>query len=235
MRNRFCALVFSVLVVFVGLISCYAQQTSKNQIFAANRNAGKYVALTFDDGPHSEYTEQILDILKKHNAKATFFVIGKNAKKYPELVKRESLEGHEIGNHTFTHPSMKKITDKQLQEEIEMAQNTIYDITGEKPVIFRSPGGIYDDRILKMSQNYGCRPVLWSWRQDTKDWSAPTVEYVVNTVVNNLRDGDIILFHDYNAKSSPTPEALEIILPKLIEKGYSFVTVSELMDMEAEV
>lgn len=235
MKNKICAFVFSCLVIFVGAISCYADAASKNQIFAANRDAGKYVALTFDDGPHGKYTGQILDILKKYNAKATFFVVGKNAKRYPELVKKEAQEGHEIGNHTFSHPSVKGILPQKIDEEIQSTQEIIFEITGQKPKVFRAPGGIYDGAVLDMAEKHGLKPVLWSWRQDTKDWSKPSVDYIVNTVVNNLRDGDIILFHDFNVSPSPTPAALEIILPQLIEKGYSFVTVSELMEMEKEV
>lgn len=235
MSNKLCAFVFSCLVIFVGAISCYADSVSQNQIFAANRNAGKYVALTFDDGPHGEYTGQILDILKKYNAKATFFVVGKNAKRYPDLVKREYDEEHEIGNHTFSHPSLKGISSQKTSQEIESTQDIIYEITKTKPTIFRAPGGIYDQNVLDILEKYQLKPVLWSWRQDTKDWSKPSVDYIVNTVVNNLRDGDIILFHDFNVSPSPTPKALEIILPKLIEKGYSFVTVSELMQMKKQV
>lgn len=223
--------VFAVVIIFViGIVArINAKEDYKSGVVAANRNAGKLVALTFDDGPCQRYTGEILDILKEHDAKATFFVIGKNAEKYPELVKREADEGHEIGNHTYSHPDMKKIKPEDVVEEIEKTQDIIFEITGKKPVLFRSPGGYLDDEIVRIIKGYDCTPVLWSWRQDTKDWSKPSVNYIVNLVLDNLQDGDIILFHDFNTKGSPTPEALRILLPKLKERGYKFVTVSTLM------
>ncbi len=206
--------------------------SAQAHVYASNRDAGKYVALTFDDGPHPIYTEKILSILKENNAKATFFVIGKNAESYPELVLAEFNDGHEIGNHTYSHPDMKKLSVESIIEEIEKTQDIVYDITGKKPEIFRSPCGVYSDELVEAIENIGCKPILWSWRQDTKDWTLPSVKSIVKTVTENIQDGDIILFHDYNKKGSPTPEALEIILPKLAEKGYSFITVSELLKIK---
>lgn len=203
-------------------------------IYAANRDAGKYVALTFDDGPHPKYTEEILDILKENNAKGTFFVIGMNAESYPELVRREYDEGHEIGNHTYSHPDMNKISVAKALEEINKTQDIISDITGSAPQLFRAPGGIFSDELIGKIEEIDCKPILWSWRQDTRDWSRPTVKYVVSTVIDNLQNGDIILFHDYNQKGSPTPDALRIILPKLKEMGYETVTVSELISLGAK-
>ena len=210
--------------------SCY----DKSHVYAANRDAGKYVALTFDDGPHPVYTEQILEILAEYDAKATFFVIGKNAESYPELVCKEYEEGHEIGNHTYSHPDMKNISVEKAIEDIEKNQEIIYDITGEEPKLFRSPGGFFSDELIYAVENLNCKPVLWSWRQDTKDWSLPEVNVVVKTVLDNIQDGDIILFHDFNLKGSPTPEALKKILPSLKEQGYQFVTVSELLKINKE-
>ena len=221
-----------MMLCFVLLATVTFSQSSKTDVYVANRNAGKSVALTFDDGPHAEYTPKILEILKKYNARATFFVIGKNAKEHPEIVKQSFLEGHEIGNHTYSHPKMNSINSEKVIDEIQKTSQIIEEITGQKPMLFRSPGGYLDDGIINVIEKNDCIPVLWSWRQDTRDWAKPSVESAVNTVLDNLRDGDIILFHDFNTKGSPTPAALEIILPKLIERGYSLVTVSELMSMQ---
>ncbi len=209
-----------------------AASGGSDSIIAANRGAGSYVALTFDDGPHPEYSGEILEILRENDAKGTFFVIGENAARYPELVKTEYDAGHEIGNHTYTHPNMKKLSVEKAVAEIEKTQQTVEDITGERPRLFRSPGGIYSDELVEAAEKVGCRAVLWSWRQDTKDWKCPPSECIVKTVLDNLQDGDIILFHDYNAKKSPTPAALRVILPELKNRGYSFVTVSELMKLK---
>lgn len=225
--------VFAALLIFS---LCFHVPThADTHIYAANRNAGKYIALTFDDGPHPVYTAQILDILKTYNAKATFFVIGQNAEQYPELLRREVEEGHEIGNHTYSHPNMKALGVDKAIAELEKNQQVIESITGIRPRLFRAPGGIFSDPLVSAVEAHACKPVLWSWRQDTRDWSRPPVKQVVRTVLDNLRDGDIVLFHDYNTNGSPTPEALKILLPELLRRGYSFVTVSELMSLGNEV
>ncbi len=200
-------------------------------IIVANRNASKQIALTFDDGPCKLYTQEILEILSEYNAKATFFVIGQNAEKFPELIKLEKENGHEIGNHTYSHPEMRKITVEQFEEEITKTQQILKEITGEYPVLFRPPGGYLSNSIVEKISSNNCRTVLWSWRQDTRDWEKPKADVIVNNVISNIKDGDIILFHDYNTKGSTTPEALRKLLPKLRDMGYEFVTVSELVSM----
>lgn len=200
-------------------------------IIVANRNASKQIALTFDDGPCELYTREILEILSEYNAKATFFVIGKNAEKYPELIRLEKENGHEIGNHTYSHPELRKISPEQFMEEISKTQEILKNITGEYPILFRPPGGYLNNSIVDKITSSNCKTVLWSWRQDTRDWEKPKADVIVNTVISNIKDGDIILFHDYNTKGSTTPEALRKLLPKLTEMGYEFVTVSELVKM----
>lgn len=228
--KRFC-LTLALALIAANTFSVLSAEPNSH-IVAANRHAGKYVALTFDDGPHPVYTEKILKILADNNAKATFFVVGQNAERYPELIIKESEAGHEIGNHTYSHPNMKKIGVAEAIEEIEKTQEIVHDITGDYPKLFRSPGGIFSDELITAVEGISCKPVSWSWRQDTRDWSKPPGEQVVRTVLDNLRDGDIILFHDFNTKGSPTPEALSVILPELVKRGYSFVTVSELITLK---
>lgn len=224
-KRGICAFLSALLVAFSPVL---ASDAPHSHIFAANRSAGKYVAITFDDGPHPVYTEKILAILAENHAKATFFVVGQNAERYPELITKEFEAGHEIGNHTYSHPNMKKIGVSEAIAEIERTQEIVHDITGVYPKVFRSPGGIFSDELVSAVEGISCKPVSWSWRQDTRDWSKPPVETVIRTVLDNLRDGDIILFHDFNTKGSPTPDALAVILPELVKRGYSFVTVSEL-------
>ncbi len=224
-KRLFCIVI--TLIILIIPVSA----VKKSHIYAANRDAGKYIALTFDDGPHPKYTAEILDILDEFNAKATFFVVGKNAENYPDLIKREYNSGHEIGNHTYNHPDMKKISVDKAVEEIIKTQNAIYEIIGVKPVLFRAPGGIFTDELVVEVEELECKPILWSWRQDTKDWCNVSAGNIVNNVLNNLQNGDIILFHDFNTKGSPTPKALKNIIPKLKEMGYEFVTVSELLEL----
>ena len=207
----------------------YEFNHGESHLIVGNRSAGKCVALTFDDGPHKTYTPEILDILDEYNAKATFFIVGSNAEEYPEIVLETYNRGHEIGNHTYTHPNLKTLSHEKRLEEIQKTQDILTEITGEAPKLFRPPGGYVSNSIIDELSALDCSAVLWSWRQDTRDWSCPRVECVVKGVLDNLRDGDIILFHDYNAAgNSPTPQALREILKALSEDGYRFVTVSEL-------
>ena len=217
--------------VYADKIADYEFEKGEGHLYACNRSAKKCIAITFDDGPHPKYTPQILDILDKYGAKATFFMIGQNATMYKSIVKDVYSRGHEIGNHTYSHPDLRKITASEFLDEIEKTKLLIEEITGKAPVLFRPPGGYLNNDIVSMLMERSGIPVLWSWRQDTRDWECPSSECIVASVIKNLRDGDIILFHDYNAKDSPTPEALEKILSELSKKGYRFVTVSELMSM----
>ena len=214
-----------------GKISDYIYKDGNSNVIVANRKAGKSIALTFDDGPGDKYTPEILGILKEYNIHATFFVVGKNAENNQDILKQIYSEGHEIGNHTYSHPDFRKIKSDQVIIEIEQTQNIIEKITGLKPRLFRPPGGYLSNPIMDVvtSQNY--TTVLWSWRQDTADWKCPPVQNVVDVVLNNIRDGDIILFHDQIFGDSPTPDALKIIIPELLNRGYTFLTVSELMNM----
>ncbi len=213
-----------------GKISDYTYEDGNSHVIVANRGAPGKIALTFDDGPGKQYTEEILGILDEYDAKATFFLIGENAERYPEIVKEESARGHEIGNHTYSHPNMRKLSPEKYGEEIEKTQTVLAEITGKPPVLFRPPGGYLNNALVEKTAENGCTAVLWSWRQDTRDWANPSVEEVVGTVMEGLCDGDIILFHDFDAKESPTPAALRLLLPKLRDMGYEFVTVSELMN-----
>ena len=188
----------------------------------------KIIALTFDDGPHATYTPQILDVLDKYDAKATFFVIGEHAKKFPDIILREKDEGHEIANHTYTHPYSK--TAEVLKTELIKTNEAIYDIIGTYPSLYRPVGGSYNDRIINIALENGFRVVMWSWHQDTKDWKRPGVNNIVTTVLSGAKPGDVVLFHDAGGDRSQTVQALEEILPALKKQGYEFVTVSELWD-----
>ncbi|NWO14952.1 polysaccharide deacetylase family protein [Virgibacillus sp.] len=185
----------------------------------------KVVALTFDDGPNPKYTPLILDILDKFNAKATFFVTGSNAKKYPYLIYRQHLENHEIGNHTFNHD----YRTKNLKEELKKTATIIYETTGTSPTNFRPPEGVYNDEIVTIASEQGYTVVLWSWDQDPKDWDRPGVDEIVNHVTSNISPGDIILLHDSGGNRSQTVEALPKILEFLDENEYKTITVSEMI------
>ncbi len=195
----------------------------------------KFIALTFDDGPHPKYTLEILDLLKEYDAKATFFVLGKCAEMYPDILKRQREEGHEIGNHGYSHIDVRKASKDKIREEFGKTQNTIYSITHEASRLIRPPYGSCDDDIIDVANEYQCTIVLWTEYQDSKDWSNPGVEKIINTTISKVQNGDIILFHDYVYKrESHTVKALKTIIPKLIDEGYKFVTVSELIEISQQ-
>ncbi|WP_438349363.1 polysaccharide deacetylase family protein [Paenibacillus sp. FA6] len=189
----------------------------------------KVIALTFDDGPDYTRTPEILNLLKQYQAKATFFVVGNRVEKFPHIVKQEFLEGHEIGNHSYDHASFQNISRTKLLTELNLTQEAIYNATGHKPILFRPPGGSYNETAVNICKENDLLMILWSWDQDTKDWASPGVDKIVNKVLNNVDNGDIILMHDFVHNSTQTVDALKIILPELIKRGYSFVTVSELL------
>ncbi len=192
-----------------------------------HKNGEHLIALTFDDGPDGGVTEEILDILAKFGIKATFFVIGVNCEKNPEVLKRIAKEGHEIGNHTYSHPSLKNISKKALSDEIDKNEEIIYSITERSTTLFRPPEGVYTPEIGKVLDERGYTPILWS--VDTEDWRCPSSESIVSAVEKGSGSGVIILCHDYVAGKSSTPAALRIFIPRLLMQGYEFVTVSELL------
>ncbi|MGM9532270.1 polysaccharide deacetylase family protein, partial [Intestinibacter sp.] len=145
---------------------------------------------------------------------------------------REKEEGHEIGNHTFTHINASKKTYEEIEEEITNTQEVIKDVTGEYPTLFRPPYRALSRDLCKIVKEKNMNIVLWS-NIDVRDWSNPGVNNMVNTIESKVENGNIIILHDYNTvrnNKSQTIQALEIVIPKLKEKGYKFVTISELME-----
>ncbi|MEO4054655.1 polysaccharide deacetylase family protein [Solibacillus sp. CAU 1738] len=188
----------------------------------------KIIALTFDDGPHPKHTMEILDLLKQYEAKATFFIVGDNAVKNPEVLVRQYKEGHELANHTYTHP-YKLTTMQELMDELQKTNEAIFRITGFLPTLFRPVGGQYTDNMINAAVENGYKVVMWSWHQDTQDWKNPGVKKIVQKVLNGTKPGDVILFHDGGGNREQTVKALKEILPELQKQGYKFVTISELM------
>lgn len=188
----------------------------------------KRVALTFDDGPHPKYTAEILDILAEYGAHATFFVIGQNAKKYPDLVRRELNDGHEVGNHTEHHYHTGQIGAETLRRDMAACEETLLTLTGVRPTLFRPPEGVYNAAVRQACEDMDYRAVLWC--VDTRDWAHNPVGNIVANVRQNTVNGSIILMHDFVAENSPTPAALRRLLPILQASGYEFVTVSQLLE-----
>ena len=189
----------------------------------------KYIALTFDDGPHPVYTARILKILYDNNASATFFVIGENAERYPSLIRAEYDSGHELGNHTYSHGRLNEKSVKTLYNEIKKTDGIIKSITGEEPVLFRPPEGATSKIVLNCAERFSYPVILWSI--DTKDWERKDAGKIADSVLSGIKPGAIILMPEFVGTNSQTPQALRKILPALLEQGYEFVTVSELLGL----
>lgn len=201
---------------------------NKDNIYVHKRTDQKTIALTFDDGPHPEKTEKILEVLDKYGIKATFFIIGENAEQNPDIVKKISEMGHEIGNHTYDHKSIYKLSGERILQSVKKCEDIIKNITGSKTTLFRPPEGYLDDTIASSMLGQGYDVILW--RVDTYDWQGKSAEAIYSSVVKNVKCGDIILMHDYISRKSNTAQALDMIIPTLIDKGYEFVTISNLID-----
>ena len=191
----------------------------------------KVVALTFDDGPHPRTTAEILDVLGEFGVRATFFNVGENAVKRPELTAREASEGHETGNHTFSHINVKSLSAEKVKKKLLDTGDAVLKATGSKPTLFRPPEGRIGEVGKRAAEELGYTVVLWS--VDTRDWTHRTAEAIAKTVTDNVKSGDVILCHDFISGESHTAEALRIFIPKLLAEGYEFVTVSELISKKA--
>lgn len=190
-----------------------------NNIIYPNK---KVVALTFDDGP-SKYTDEILDILNDEDAVATFFIIGNKVEIFGKTLNKMIKYGNEIGNHSYNHKWLTRVSDEEFKNQINKTQNIIYNTTGFKPTLFRPTYGSINNKI----RNEIDLDIIM-WTVDTMDWKYKNVNTIVKRATNNIKDGDIILMHDIKKR---TVNALKIIIPKLKEKGYQFVTVSELKEI----
>ncbi len=226
-RRLFC-LIFVFLFVLSFVLPVFS--IDETNVYHCHDNTSMKIALTFDDGPHPRYTPQILDILQKYNIRATFFLIGENVSLYPELAKRILEEGHEVGNHTFSHQSIGSYTEGQLQEEMEHCERVIYEISEYRPTLFRPPQGRINSKVVSLADDFDYKVILWNI--DTRDWAHESPTAIKHNVIKNIRSGSIILMHDFISHNSPTPTALEAFLPILLGKGYSFTVVSDLLGTE---
>lgn len=182
----------------------------------------KMVAITFDDGPHATNTYKILDILDCNNAKATFFMLGSNIEKNSDVVKAVYDRGNEIGIHTWNHKELTKLSLEEIQSEVNSTADAIFNLTGERPVLVRPPYGSVNNIVKSALSNY----ILILWNVDSLDWKSRNEEKIVPLVMNNVKDGDIILLHDIHSTTIP---ALEKIVKQLTEQDYQLVTVSDML------
>ena len=197
--------------------------TRKLPIYSVETNEKK-IAITFDAAWSAEDTDELIEILKNHNAKATVFAVGDWVEKNPEAVKKFHKYGHEMANHSDTHAAFSKISREEIKQEIVDCNKKIEKITGVAPKLVRAPSGDYDNKSIEVTESLNMKMIQWDC--DSLDWKLLSVDEMYNRVINKVQNGSIILFHN-GVKN--TPEALDKILTKLKTDGYEFVTVSELV------
>jgi len=191
-------------------------------------SGGPYLALTFDDGPHATNTPRLLDILAQRGVKATFFVVGTNAKAHPGILKRMVAEGHEIANHTWSHPNMTTLSQASLKREMDLTRDAVIAATGIAPRVCRPPYGATNASVKSfLMSEYRYPTIMWS--VDPLDWKQPGAAAVADRLVAGASNGGILLVHDIHKGSV---DAMPDTLDRLLAQGYKFVTVSQLLAME---
>jgi peptidoglycan/xylan/chitin deacetylase (PgdA/CDA1 family) len=201
--------------------------TESSVTFSSVHVNGPYIAMTFDDGPSATLTPKLLDLLAARHIKATFFVIGENVAEHPEIVARAAREGHEIGNHSWSHPNLAKMSDQGVRSQLQRTDDAIKNATGMRPTLVRPPYGSITAREKRwIHDEFGYRIILWD--VDPLDWKRPGPAVVRNRILKETQRGSIVLSHDIHPG---TIEAMPSTLDALVAKGFKFVTVSELIRM----
>jgi len=233
-------MIFRILIViFLVIISIIYTGIKSNiqiaQVFSYKKELPIYsveteekkLAISFDAAWGDDYTLEILDILDKYNVKSTFFLVGFWVDKYPEHVKEIYNRGHDVGNHSTNHPYMTKLSDDEIEKELNITGDKIEKLIKEKPILFRPPFGDYNDRVINVCKDNGYYVIQWD--VDSLDWKEMGVQPVVDRVTRNVRNGSIVLFHN-NAKY--VLEYLPIIIERLQREGYEIVPISQLIYKE---
>lgn len=192
-------------------------------IYSVETNEKK-ISISFDAAWGDQYTNDILDTLDKYNVKTTFFLVEFWADRYPDMVKKIYNQGHEIGNHSATHPKMSQLNEEQIIRELKKTESKIEEISGYKTFLFRPPFGDYNDRLINVCRDNGYYVIQWD--VDSLDWKELGVNQVVDRVTKNVKNGSIVLFHN-NAKY--VSEYLPLVIEKLQSEGYKIVPISELI------
>lgn len=184
----------------------------------------KKASISLDAVWGAEFTDEFLELFEKESIKTTFFLGGYWLEKYPEYARKVVASGHEIGNHTYSHPHLNSLNPEEIRHELEHNHALIVDVTGFTPTLFRPPFGEYSNKVIEAAGAVGYQTIQWSI--DSLDWRNPSVDFIVNRVLSQIRPGSIVLFHN---NGQNTLASLKILLPKLKALGYQIVPISELV------
>lgn len=208
--------------------SAPAKPAGPKVVYSSVHVDGPYIAMTFDDGPNPVQTPRLLEMLAKRNIKATFYVVGECVKEYPATLQQIVKEGHEIGNHSWSHPNLGKMSDAAVKEQLQSTHDLVLKTAGVPPKSLRPPYGSFSARQQQWANHeFGYKTILWS--VDPFDWKKPGSNVITQRILSQTQNGGIILSHDIHKQ---TIDAMEATLDGLIAKGFKFVTVSELLAME---
>ncbi len=203
-----------------------------DMVISRSRPSGKVVALTFDDGPWPGYTERILKVLKERNVRATFFMVGRQARRNPVLARRVAKAGHEIGSHSYSHPAFAKISEGEVRKQVKSGRRAVERATGQATIWFRPPYGSMDAAAWREVRDLDVHAVFWD--VDSRDWTKPGAKRIEDSVVAHVRPGSVVLFHDGGGNRAQTAKALRGVIDRLKARGYQFVTVEELYQLRAQ-
>ena len=221
------SLLLAVTVAVVGSMVTFAESNRKLPIYCVECDK-KQIAISFDAAWGNDDTEQLINILAEYDVPATFFVVGAWVDKYPESVKQLSDAGHQVQNHSNTHPYMTGLSTAQMINELESCNQKIENITGVKPILFRPPYGDYDNCVVETVESIGMYAIQWD--VDSLDWKdTATPDSICQRVTSKVQNGSIVLFHN---DADHTPQALPTILKCLKDEGYEFVFISDLIMTE---
>jgi len=200
--------------------------------FTGLGHGSKKLALTYDDGPNDPHTLRLLEVLAKHNVRATFFLIGRYVQQRPDIVRELAEAGHVIGNHTFNHPLLIFKRPSELRAQLEDCDRALTDAAGEHSNLFRPPFGGRRPAVMRIARKMGLKPIMWD--VTGYDWNAPSTEHIEHRVTSRVRGGNVILLHDgghhnFGADRSFTITATDRLISRYKDEGYEFATIPEMM------
>jgi peptidoglycan/xylan/chitin deacetylase (PgdA/CDA1 family) len=206
-----------------------------NEVILHGPRGKKEIALTFDDGPDDEWTPKVLDVLARFDVKATFFVVGRRCERNPSVLRRIAREGHSIGNHSWNHPNLAKLTAEEIRSQIQRTDETIRKQTGKTPVLLRPPYGAISDTVVEEAIKARKKIILWD--VDSLDWMELTGRQVAVNILSHTRPGSIILMHSAGGVGESlqgTVDALPIVIETLHRRSYTFRTVPQLLNIHEQ-